>query len=819
MNDILFGNNNKTVTKKITKKELASDRKRNFFIIMSIFLTSFMLTSVFSIGISYYKSIAMSKKRMQGSVSHMAFAQPTEKQLSGIYALEYVEDVGIGASVAETDCISGFHNLPISYVDEIQWKKMFSPAFTNIVGHYPKRENEIMLSRYILDALEIKEPEIGMTISLSFVIDGEKFSKDFKLSCIYTEYAHYPPNNVVEIYCSRQFAEKYHALETENLTVNVIFSNSNILDNIEKLKSDLSFYKNQPYTQSPVISNNRDKGMTYIILGLLVIFMMFAGYLLIYNVMYISVSRSVRFMGMLKTLGTTPKQIQHIVMGQVLRLCLIGLPLGCISAAVTSMLIIPSVISNSGIETGAVVSFSPFIYIGAIVFSLLTAWLGAITPARKAAAISPIEALHYTDEYSGKMQVHHLIKGKPLRMAYRNLFRDRKRFVIVILSLFLSITVFTGIISIINSIDIDNYVNSEYDYDFFFTADATKSYYIEEPFIEQVTTESGIENTAITKIGSVELLYTDELSKYASIEAGKMGMDTIIEDGTFLNTHTIKGIDTLEFNAINQTLGYSIDKERFERGETAIINTTSSDLIECFRDVPLLNIRNEASESWMQLDIGGIIYREALQSEVSFGYSDMEILVSNSCLESYVAENSIVSFGMDVKDEFEEQIYNNLKDICSSNDVLMVSRYEGRESMRDTKTIMLVLGGGISLILGFIGIFNFVNVMSVGVVSRRRELATLESIGMSKKQLRAVLRYEGIGYALITLLLSATVGSILGYGAFKMFKNLIDYAVFHYPVLPVGAVYLIILFICWITPELAFRGISKDSLVERLRQN
>ena len=54
---------------------------------------------------------------------------------------------------------------------------------------------------------------------------------------------------------------------------------------------------------------------------------------------------------------------------------------------------------------------------------------------------------------------------------------------------------------------------------------------------------------------------------------------------------------------------------------------------------------------------------------------------------------------------------------------------------------MLVLGGGISFILGFIGAFNFINVMSVGVMSRRLELATLESIGMGKKQLRSMLRF------------------------------------------------------------------------------
>ena len=132
---------------------------------------------------------------------------------------------------------------------------------------------------------------------------------------------------------------------------------------------------------------------------------------------------------------------------------------------------------------------------------------------------------------------------------------------------------------------------------------------------------------------------------------------------------------------------------------------------------------------------------------------------------------------------------------------------------------MLVLGGGISFILGFIGAFNFINVMSVGVMSRKHELATLESIGMSKKQLRSMLRFEGVGYAAITLLVSATLGNVIGYGIFRMFQNIVDYAIFNYPVISVFAVYAVVLIICLVTPELAYRSISRNTLVERLRQN
>ena len=156
MNDILFGNNNKSIIKRITKRELSADKKRNFFIVAAILLTAFMLTSVFSIGMSYYDTLAMREKRMQGSLSQMAFARPTEEQLGKIYTLDYIDVVGVGASVATTNDIPGLSECPISYVDQTQWEEMFCPTYTNIVGHYPEKENEIMLSRYLLDILGIE---------------------------------------------------------------------------------------------------------------------------------------------------------------------------------------------------------------------------------------------------------------------------------------------------------------------------------------------------------------------------------------------------------------------------------------------------------------------------------------------------------------------------------------------------------------------------------------------------------------------------------------------------------------------------------------
>jgi len=812
-------NNNQAIIIRITGRTLHSDKRRNFFIVAAIALTAFLIASVFSVGVSYYESINMREKRLQGSVSNMGFAAPTAEQLEKIYTLDYVRVVGIGAYVAKTPDIPKLDIVDIGYVSKEQWDKMFCPTFTNIVGHYPEKENEIMLSRYILDAMGIDNPKMGMEIPLTYTVNGtdEVKTETFILSCIYTEYAHsgMGGGGMRAIFSSHVFAEKYNKLTNENIVVNVIFKDQrNVGENIERLKQDLSFYENQPYILSPAFDNNYGNSTVYISIFTIIAFLVFTGFLLIYNVMYISVSKDVRFYGMLKTIGTTPKQIRSIIIGQVLRLCLLGLPVGCATAAGISLLVVPAILENSGLETGTVVSFSPLIYFGAILFAVLTALSGAITPAKKAADISPVEALKFTGEQIKKTSVRSSANGNPYKMAFRNIFRDRKRAVVVMLSLFLSILVFTSIMTIITSLDIEYRLQNDYDYDF---AIEPKGgiLTLSEDFVNSAKVLDGITEAGITLIGTAELVYSDALDK-------------IIDFGRENFPFVIMGIDSITLDLINKTLLKPINKRAFERGEIALINTqlfhTDEHITNALTPGSVLNIKSG-------YDIIPVIIGDSnikLKSTVKLGfggdYPELEIVVSNDFFSKLFTEMSggagayIARLDMNVEDGYDEQIFNALGGIINPLEVAIISRYEARTAMQNTETIMYVLGGGISAILGFIGIFNFINVMSVGVMARKREFATIESVGMSKKQIRSMLRSEGLGYAIITIICALTIGNAIAYGLFRLIKSVVDYAEFSYPLIPCAVVFAIIIFICFITSEIVYRGINKMTLVERLRE-
>lgn len=75
---------------------------------------------------------------------------------------------------------------------------MIRPAFTNVVGTYPEKENEIMLSTKTLQYLGIKNPEVGMEIELDFYWNdifntSGTGMQNFLLSGYFTEYQIKPP--------------------------------------------------------------------------------------------------------------------------------------------------------------------------------------------------------------------------------------------------------------------------------------------------------------------------------------------------------------------------------------------------------------------------------------------------------------------------------------------------------------------------------------------------------------------------------------------------------------------------------------------------
>ena len=201
-----------------------------------------------------------------------------------------------------------------------------------------------------------------------------------------------------------------------------------------------------------------DAGTILSILCILVL-ILFTGYLIIYNVFQISVTNDIRFYGLLKTIGTTSRQIRRIVRQQALLLSIFGIPLGLIVGYGVGALLTPVVISRLDGIPHIATSPSPVIFILSALFALLTVLLSCRKPGRIAGRVSPIEAVRYTEGSSKRTRERRTRGAKIAQMAWANLGRNRKKTVLMVTSLALAVVLLTLTVIFTSGFDMDKYIS------------------------------------------------------------------------------------------------------------------------------------------------------------------------------------------------------------------------------------------------------------------------------------------------------------------------------------------------------------------------
>ena len=76
----MHANRNKGALKRVEKGMMKANRTRNLFAILAIILTTFMITTVFSLGINYKENAALMQIRMAGTTAQVSLSTPTPAQ-------------------------------------------------------------------------------------------------------------------------------------------------------------------------------------------------------------------------------------------------------------------------------------------------------------------------------------------------------------------------------------------------------------------------------------------------------------------------------------------------------------------------------------------------------------------------------------------------------------------------------------------------------------------------------------------------------------------------------------------------------------------
>lgn len=578
---------------------------------------------------------------------------------------------------------------------------------------------------------------------------------------------------------------------------------------------------------------------------------------MIYNVLYISISRDTRFYGLIKTLGTTEKQIKTLVKRQAVTFACIGIPIGVILAGALSFGIVPIILENA-FDSGksiidAEVFFHPSIFILSIIFSALTVWISCNAPAKAASKISPIEALRYQNFASTKTKIRSSTNGGKLHvMAYHNVFRDKKRAFLVFMSLFMGITMILGVNGIIGSMKVENFIDKYMDYNFEYTdiqfeqpeQPNKEVSQFDEQFVEQIKQIDGVKKVDIQKTvwagidfdevaleGFMKIRYEDSRYKtegqsYQEMVADLKEYANAGDYGCYITTLDDKALE--EYNAKHPNT--SIDIEAFNRGETAIagMDTEYNAPNTALVGKTLCLTADSSDDKATDFLIDDSFYFEDYENNLSEGIGrrkDIHIVpeiiyVSEAGMERLTKTPIISAIGVDIKDMNQvEQIDSELQAL---NGTLTKQEWSYKspigmmEEYNQVTYSMNLMGNGAAVLLIVIGLINFINVMLTGVVARKNEFAVMESIGTSKKQIQKILTLEGGIYALVTTVLIMTLGNVFLLLVADAVPHMADYAKFEYPFALVICLIFAIFIICLSVPAIVYRAVSKETVIERL---
>ena len=847
----MHDNRNKEVIKRVEKGMMKANRTRNIFAIVAVALTTFMITTVFSLGINYKENMELTSVRTSGTNANVSLAMPTNAQEKEIRDLDYVKMVGtqymIGSVAGKNEADRDLA-IAMQYYDNTEWEKHYKEAISNINGNYPKKENEIMLSEDALSQLGIEKPKLDMEIPLSYVSkDGEQ--KDtFTLSGWFRSYTGTGMAFLSESYCQE------HGYTLQNSGV-LSISLDNPKNNFYDIQDDITLNENQTFQGS--VSTSSSNGSVYAMIILLVFFIIGSGYLLIYNVLYISISRDTRFYGLIKTLGTTEKQIKTLVKRQAVTFACIGIPIGVILAGALSFGIVPIILENAFDSGKSIIDaemfFHPSIFILSIIFSALTVWISCNAPSKAASKISPIEALRYQNFASTKTKIRSSTNGGKLHvMAYHNVFRDKKRAFLVFMSLFMGITMILGVNGIIGSMKVENFIDKYMDYNFEYTdiqfeqpEQSNKEVsQFDEQFVEQIKQIDGVKKVDIQKTvwagidfdevaleGFMKIRYEDSRYKtegqsYQEMVADLKEYANAGDYGCYITTLDDKALE--EYNAKHPNT--SIDIEAFNRGETAIagMDTEYNAPNTALVGKTLCLTADSSDDKATDFLIDGSFYFEDYENNLSEGIGrrkDIHIVpeiiyVSEAGMERLTKTPIISAIGVDIKDMNQvEQIDSELQAL---NGTLTKQEWSYKspigmmEEYNQVTYSMNLMGNGAAVLLIVIGLINFINVMLTGVVARKNEFAVMESIGTSKKQIQKILTLEGGIYALVTTVLIMTLGNAFLLLVADAVPHMADYAKFEYPFALVICLIFAIFIICLSVPAIVYRAVSKETVIERL---
>ena len=707
-------------------RSMRAAKTRNLIAILAIALTTVLFTSLFTIAMSINDGFQQSNFRQVGGFSHGGFKYLTEEQFNELKDDPRIDQWGLRRFLGmPTEVPFNKSHVEVSYADAnyAHW------AFCDpIEGRLPEEgTDEAATDTAVLELLGI-EPEIGAKFTLTFDVDGRTTTQTFTLSgwwerdeAIVASHVLIPESRVDAVLDEVGVTPpgSNGMIGTWNLDVMLKSGSRHIEQDLNQILADHGYQSetagddyidtgvNWGYTGAQ-LSDNLDPIVVAAIAAMLLL-IIFTGYLIIYNVFQISVTNDIRFYGLLKTIGTTPRQLGWIIRQQALTLSLAGIPQS----------VIDEINAQGGITDGGVIygrtSIVQEFVTEEYYRSVWSRWNDEATLDLMVSDMERTEDGLLADVAQlygmGDFALDHLTV---LEGDLNKLREDGGRYVAAVYS-------------------DDDYGNPELDSHWARLGDIITLRYVEE--MAYVDPDTGIAYSSVEDVPA-GASYVARAVKYRDVEYEVAALVTVPSAFSY----------------------------RYYGADEFILN----------------------DQTFMQ-DSGtdSVMY-------YAFDTTDE----ANGAMEKFLAD-----YTENVNPQFDYE-----------SKALYASEFEGMRSM------FQLCGGALSFIVGLVGVLNFFNAILTGIIARKREFAVLQSIGMTGKQLKTMLVYDGLFYALGAAGISLVLTLALGPVAFTAVGSLFWFFTYRLTLTPFLIVVPVFALLGVLVPLAVYRSVSKSTIVERLRE-
>ena len=873
--------------RRLAWKSLQASRNRNRIAVLAIALTTVLFTCLFTIALSINDGFQQANFRQAGGFNHGTFKYLTEAQADALKDDPLIRSWGMRRflGMAEGDAFHKSH-VEVSWSDANTAHWMFCDP---VEGRLPAEgTDEAATDTAVLAALGI-EPKLGAQFTMDIAVDGHLTAQTFTLcgwwerdEAIAASHVLVPESRVDAVLadCGVDPNNPGDARTgLWNLDVMLKSGSGRIAEDFETILANHGFQDQTPgdnYINTGVnwgytgaqLADGLDAA-TVSALAVVILLIVLTGYLIIYNIFQISVAGDIRFYGLLKTIGTTPRQLRRIIRLQALALAAVGIPIGLVGGWLLGVRLAPVVVAQlDGVDS--VVTLNPVIFAGSAAFALATVLLSCRKPGRMAARVSPIEAVRYTEGGGCAAGVRRRKKGASLfAMAQANLGRNRRKTAVTVTSLSLAVVLLAMTATLARGFDMDKYVSRSAVCDFMvsdaayfqtgelFSADTA----LPDAAVADIDAEGGITDGGVVyglSTPALEYVTEDYFRQARQYFNDEETLDRLVE----LTDHNADGLLATDVQLFGMS-DFALDhltvlegdlSKLYEDGGNYIAAVYSAD--EYGNTQPdshwakvgdTVTLRYVERYEYYDPDTGAVYpdagsipdganyvpraaeYRDVtytvaalvdVPSSLSYRYYGPDEFVLNA--ETFARDTGtrdILYYAFDTTDEanagMEAFLHDYTQNVNPALDYESKATYAAE--FESTRSMFLLLGGALSVIVGLVGVLNFFNAILTGIIARRREFAVLQSIGMTGRQLKTMLVYEGLLYALGAVAVSLVLSVALGPVAFRAVESLFWFFTYRLtlaPFLIIGPVFAVL---GVLVPLGVYRVTARSTIVERLR--